>query len=123
MRISDWSSDVCSSDLATVGRNVSSRNRAHHEGRGGLGARAHDVERPADLRIAAGEIAMEFTVLDRDGDLDPDALVEIYTIVVIVIDIAVRALRDMPQGLSRHRFGAIQEIIENSPKLRRSMNS
>src|SRR3546814_6703856 len=65
MRISDWSSDVCSSDLAHYGR-----QRKYHHG--------HDEKAGIDLCPAPAELLLQWTVHHaqgiyvRLGDHDPD---------------------------------------------------
>src|SRR3546814_5064173 len=64
MRISDWSSDVCSSDLLPVGRAVRGEVRAQHEGLravapvlvGRAGLRIGQVERHAGACVQCGEV-------------------------------------------------------------------
>src|SRR3546814_16911001 len=65
MRISDWSSDVCSSDLAHYGR-----QRKYHHG--------HDEKAGIDLCPAPAELLLQWTdhhaqgIYVRLGDHDPD---------------------------------------------------
>src|SRR3546814_8113181 len=63
VRISDWSSDVCSSDLAKPQRPFRRRRRYRHAGTGGEGAYPH--HRPA--RILGGSHGGECPRRRRDG--------------------------------------------------------
>src|SRR3546814_8563779 len=83
MRISDWSSDVCSSDLSSSSRNLLSQQCQQAGGRGRRLARPHagrlldtaeDRRRGADQRVLADSFraigAERLGVLDQDaGDL------------------------------------------------------
>src|SRR3546814_21119901 len=66
MRISDWSSDVCSSDLASVGfkHQVSRDNHADREA-GSDGQRRRDIELPADDLLAGIVDRVLAAVADR----------------------------------------------------------
>src|SRR3546814_4592750 len=66
MRISDWSSDVCSSDLASVGCEMqfSRDNHADREA-GSDGQRRRDIELPADDLLAGIVDRVLAAVADR----------------------------------------------------------
>src|SRR3546814_2536691 len=101
VRISDWSSDVCSSDLAEVGHHrealllgegldgmadVAQRraglhhlDAAHHGFVGHLDQAAGDDLRLADEEHAAG---VAVPTVDDDGDVDVDDVAVVETLVV-----------------------------------------
>src|SRR3546814_7436034 len=64
MRISDWSSDVCSSDLLTLDFNGSSN--AYQRWRGGMGARTGLDEKVSKARIAASPSNVYYRSLKDD---------------------------------------------------------
>src|SRR3546814_19179505 len=79
MRISDWSSDVCSSDLPPAGhvnaedgdRHVASRTS--RRGSGSDGCPRARVHRPADRRTAAGLVIAAATSFPSIERLEPRA--------------------------------------------------
>src|SRR3546814_18126105 len=76
MRMSDWSSDVCSSDLIGAGKAVARRHRPFFEAEQIIavlvelakrrGARRHHLD-PADPLVAVAVVAVEATFLARFG--------------------------------------------------------
>src|SRR3546814_2790474 len=72
MRISDWSSDVCSSDLAERDAEIGGRHAERHlfaiEGDllDGAEALAAIFDRPVDARIARGETLLEIGAAERE---------------------------------------------------------
>src|SRR3546814_13490605 len=70
MRISDWSSDVCSSDLGRQCRSRSLRRRARRRGCGGArtGMNAFEHAAPAIAMIAAFALVIGGIVVIRKGE-------------------------------------------------------
>src|SRR3546814_14365835 len=70
MRISDWSSDVCSSDLA-IGRRHASQHPARQKGRGRGGGRGDEqhLRRPPSPVLSEGRGAQSMGSLYRADDL------------------------------------------------------
>src|SRR3546814_10751151 len=63
MRISDWSSDVCSSDLARLDREEDAEHHDHHQ----AGERAeHGAERRGDAPDGAGQIVGDRLGIDLE---------------------------------------------------------
>ena len=59
---------------------------------------------------------MEGAVLNGDGDLETDMPVELDAVVVVVIDVAIGALRDGAQRRPGESLGAVEELIEDGPR-------
>src|SRR4029079_9565610 len=85
---------------------------AHGEACSGEHPPGDAVDWALHLPARVGQVEMDGAVADGGGDLDPDARVDIDAVVVEVVDGAIGAGLQVPEGGARHGLGAVEQDRE-----------
>ena len=83
---------------------------SHRAVDGGVGRRQGAVERAADLRATAGEVAIHVRAPDGDSRLNGDALIQRNAVIIQVVHKGVRSVRNGTELFARHGLGTVHQF-------------